>query len=51
MNYVHLFGMTTNETYPYTSGIDGITGECKYDINTRVVELSGYLSLDTNIQR
>jgi len=49
-NYVQLMGLTTAEEYPYWSGITGMTGSCKYDVErkTPVVGLSGYNTLPPN---
>ena len=42
-NYVQLFGLATNEDYPYWSGVTGLAGRCKYDVETRtpLVGISG----------
>merc|ERR1712004_464800 len=34
-NYVQLFGLATNDEYPYWSGVTGMTGNCKYDLERR----------------
>merc|ERR1712088_87792 len=34
-NYVQLFGLATNDDYPYWSGVTGMTGNCKYDLERR----------------
>jgi len=49
-SYVQLFGLATNADYPYWSGLTGLTGSCKYDIETRtpLVGISGYDTLAPN---
>jgi len=49
-NYVQLFGLTTNDEYPYWSGVTGMTGNCKYDIERRtpVVGITGYNTIPAN---
>jgi len=49
-NYVQLFGLASDHDYPYWSGVTGITGNCKYDIERRtpVVGISGYNTLAPN---
>merc|ERR1712029_972764 len=49
-NYVQLFGLATNEDYPYWSGVTGLAGRCKYDVETRtpVVGITGYDTLAPN---
>merc|ERR1719189_911974 len=49
-NYVQLFGLTTEKEYPYWSGITGMTGNCKYDVERRtpVVGITGYNTLPSN---
>jgi len=49
-NYVQLFGLTTDADYPYWSGVTGMTGNCKYDLEKRapVVSISGYNTLPPN---
>jgi len=49
-NYVQLFGLATNDDYPYWSGATGLTGRCKYDVERRtpVVGISGYDTLPPN---
>jgi len=49
-NYVQLFGLATNEDYPYWSGVTGLAGSCKYDVETRtpLVGISGYDTLAPN---
>merc|ERR1711953_962612 len=43
-NYVQLFGLASNADYPYFSGVTGLAGRCKYDIERRtpVVAITGY---------
>lgn len=50
MNYVHLMGFVSEETYPYTSGSDGVTGECNYNatLMKTIVTVSGYIQLPVN---
>jgi len=49
-NYVQLFGLATNDDYPYWSGVTGMTGNCKYDLERRtpVVSITGYNALPPN---
>merc|ERR1711887_128730 len=49
-NYVQLFGLATNDDYPYWSGVTGMTGNCKYDLERRtpVVGITGYNTLPAN---
>merc|ERR1712112_312579 len=49
-NYVQLFGLATNDDYPYWSGVTGLTGRCKYDVERRtpVVGITGYDTLAPN---
>merc|ERR1719445_43361 len=49
-NYVQLFGLATNDDYPYWSGVTGMTGNCKYDLERRtpVVAITGYDTLPAN---
>merc|ERR1712002_937078 len=51
-NYIQLFGHTTEESWPYVSGGNGMTGSCDFDMeNTApVVTLSGYDTLPANDQ-
>jgi len=49
-NYVQLFGLATDDDYPYWSGVTGMTGNCKYDLEKRtpVVGITGYNTLPAN---
>eukprot|EP00090_Calanus_glacialis_P045616 TRINITY_DN8578_c0_g1_i1.p1 TRINITY_DN8578_c0_g1~~TRINITY_DN8578_c0_g1_i1.p1 ORF type:complete len:368 (-),score=92.53 TRINITY_DN8578_c0_g1_i1:78-1181(-) len=49
-NYVQLFGLATDDDYPYWSGVTGMTGNCKYDLERRtpVVGITGYNTLPAN---
>jgi len=49
-NYVQLFGLATDHDYPYWSGVTGMTGNCKYDLERRtpVVGITGYNTLPAN---
>merc|ERR1712055_934266 len=49
-NYVQLFGLATNDDYPYWSGTTGMAGRCKYDLERRtpVVGITGYNTLPPN---
>jgi len=49
-NYVQLFGLTTEKEYPYWSGVTGMTGRCKYDLEGRapVAIVSGFDTLPRN---
>jgi len=49
-SYVQLFGLTTEKEYPYWSGVTGMTGSCKYDIDRRtpVVGITGYNTIPAN---
>merc|ERR1719412_1970577 len=49
-NYVQLFGLATNDDYPYWSGVTGMTGNCKYDLERRtpVVSITGFNTLPAN---
>merc|ERR1719278_286978 len=49
-NYVQLFGLASNADYPYFSGVTGMTGNCKYDLERRtpVVSITGYNALPPN---
>jgi len=49
-NYVQLFGLATDKDYPYWSGVTGMTGNCKYDLERRtpVVGITGYNTLPAN---
>ena len=51
-NYIQLFGHTTEESWPYTSGQTAQTGSCDFDmVNTApVVTLRGYDTLPANNQ-
>jgi len=52
-NYVQLFGLASNADYPYFSGVTGLAGRCKYDIERRtpVVAITGYDTLPPNDQQ
>jgi len=49
-NYVQLFGLASNADYPYLSGVTGLAGRCKYDVERRtpVVAITGYDTLPPN---
>ena len=49
-NYVQLFGLATNDDYPYWSGVTGLAGWCKYDVERRTpfVGITGYDTLPPN---
>merc|ERR1719414_536504 len=49
-NYVQLFGLASNADYPYLSGVTGLAGRCKYDVERRtpVVGITGYDTLAPN---
>jgi len=49
-NYVQLFGLASDDDYPYWSGLTGLTGKCKYDLERRtpVVGITGYNTLPAN---
>jgi len=49
-NYVQLFGLASNADYPYLSGVTGLAGRCKYDLERRtpVVAITGYDTLPPN---
>jgi len=49
-NYIQLFGLATEHDYPYWSGVTGMTGTCKYDLEKRtpVVSITGYNTLPPN---
>jgi len=49
-NYVQLFGLATDADYPYWSGVTGMTGNCKYDVDRRtpVVSITGYNTIPAN---
>jgi len=49
-NYVQLFGLATDHDYPYWSGVTGMAGRCKYDLERRtpVVGITGYNTLPPN---
>merc|ERR1712055_765307 len=49
-NYVQLFGLATDHDYPYWSGVTGMAGNCKYDLERRtpVVSITGYNALPPN---
>jgi len=49
-NYVQLFGLASNADYPYFSGVTGLAGRCKYDLERRtpVVAITGYDTLPPN---
>jgi len=49
-NYVQLFGLTTASEYPYWSGVTGMTGNCKYNLDKRapVATVSGFDTLPRN---
>ena len=49
-NYVQLFGLASNADYPYFSGVTGLAGRCKYDLERRtpVVGITGYNTLPPN---
>jgi len=52
-NYVQLFGIVSEEDYPYTSGTaNETTGECQYNLTamTPVATITGYNTLPTNDQ-
>merc|ERR1712001_378928 len=45
-----LFGLASNADYPYFSGVTGLAGRCKYDVERRtpVVAITGYDTLPPN---
>jgi len=49
-NYIQLFGLTTESEYPYWSGVTGMTGNCKYDVDKRtpVATITGYNTIPRN---
>jgi len=49
-NYVQLFGLASNADYPYLSGVTGLAGRCKYNVERRtpVVAITGYDTLPPN---
>merc|ERR1712002_721677 len=51
-NYVQLFGILSEEDYPYMSGNTTQTGECQYNLTamTPVASITGYNTLPTNDQ-
>merc|ERR1712002_487890 len=51
-NYVQLFGILSEEDYPYMSGITKETGECQYNLTvmTPVASITGYNTLPANDQ-
>lgn len=50
--YIQLFGHSTEEDYPYTSGSSSQTGSCDYDImdTAPMVGITGYDTMSNNLE-
>ena len=49
--YVQTHGMATEWTYPYTAGLDGATGACRYNASSpipKAATLDGYVRVPSN---